>query len=635
MLGMIAHRGPDEAGVVADTRAAIGAVRLSIMDLAHGHQPMADPSGRLWIAYNGEIYNGPELRAELSALGYPFRTTCDTEVALAAWSVWGPEAADRFDGGYAFAVYDRATGTLDLVRDRYGKRPLFWRRVEGGIAFGSEIKVFLADPSQRLQWNRAALASIFAKWTPTGAETPFEGIAQLEPGSVLRASPEGIREIRRFGGWPAATARAVEEPADAVGRTRAVLTDAVRKRLRSDVETGVLLSGGLDSAILSALTQAQSTRSVRAFSLTFANTTFDESVDQEAVATRLGLQRTALCVGDADIAEAFRDALWHAEIPQFRTALAPIYRLAEHIRAHDIKVVLSGEGADEVFLGYDIFRETRLRGAWPDLGSDARKASLARLYPYMPLFQGANLRALSGTIARSTGEPDDPLFSHRLRLANGRYAARLLADGASDALDPIRHAMSEAGLDAESPMVRAQWLEARTLMEGYLLSSQGDRMLFAHGVEPRNPFLARDVVELAMAMPETTLLTADGTEKALLKRAFGELLPPQIIDKPKQPYRAPDAQAFRHGSGFRDWVEEALSPEALAATGVLQEAETLAFVDGLRAKPTERISAREDQAFLLVLSVSLLTGMFIRGTQRPTRRIPLADVAVTLLDQEM
>ncbi|MGF1528566.1 MAG: asparagine synthase (glutamine-hydrolyzing) [Candidatus Competibacterales bacterium] len=630
MLTHLVHRGPDEAGYMVDERIALGAVRLQINDLRLGQQPLTDPGNRYWLAYNGEIYNFIELRRELVGRGWRFQTQSDTEVALAAWIVWGTTAPERFDGGFAFALYDRVQRELYLVRDRYGKRPLFIRSLaDGGIAFASEVKAFLGGVGcgalgQPLRWDLAGLAAIFAKWAPTGAESPYAGVSQLEPGTIAHFGPTGRRRDQRYGGWPVARRPAAGEGAAAptAADQRATverLQAAVARRLRGDVEVGVLLSGGLDSAIVAALARDAQPGKLRSFSVAFSRAEYDESADQQLVAAALGCEHHTLEVDDGAIAEGFAAALWHAEIPQFRTAPVPLYLLAQQIRRQGIKVVLSGEGADEVFLGYDLFRETRLRAHWSVLDPTERRAQLGRLYPYLPLFAEAHLKALEAQFARLTTRPDDLFFSHALRFENGRFALRLLSAGASTGLEVLERAMEEADLAKADPLTRAQWLEGRTLLEGYLLSSQGDRMLFAHGVEPRNPFLSRSVVEFAMAKPAEWLLTPAGREKHLLKEAFAQRLPGRITAKPKQPYRAPDTRAFmRPEGGFRDWVEEALTATALRAVEPLDGQYAQRLVAKLRKTPPERVSPREDQAFLLLLSLVLLQGQLITQGRRPT-----------------
>jgi len=638
MACLIGHRGPDEFGYFIDNHAALAAVRLSIIDIEHGHQPMADPSGRYWIVFNGEIYNYIEIGRELQQRGHRFETRCDTEVALHAWMEWGEDAPARFDGGFAFVIYDRAERTACLVRDRFGKRPLFYRARGDALMFGSEMKAFLAREDFRFRWDAAGLAALFAKWTPVGAETPFEGVLQVPAGTIVRASGSTI--VRRtYARFPVRLEPAAADFEESARMTASLLRESVRMRLRSDVEVGVLLSGGLDSTVITRLIHDEQPQRLRSFSISFSDPLFDESADQACVVEAFGLTHSSLRISGADVANAFESALWHAEMPQFRTAFVPMFLLSRFIRNEGIKVVLSGEGADEVFLGYDIFKETRLRDSWDSLDAAARRDRIRRMYPYLPHFSDANIRAIEALFGRSSGGSNYGCFSsHSWRLENARFALRLLRSDI-DGLEGLRTAAAAvAEFESLSPVRKAQWIEFHTLLQGYLLSSQGDRMMFAHGVEPRCPFLSPAVVSYAAGLPENYLVSVDDDEKHVLKRAFEEKLPRRILQKPKQPYRAPDAASFfaaeEKGAGrFVDWVEDMLDGQNLRDIEPLNAEAASLLVAKLRRTRKDGISPREDQAFVLLVSLCALNRQFIRGqgSSMAGPRPPLAR-AVNLTD---
>jgi asparagine synthase (glutamine-hydrolysing) len=616
MIALLGHRGPDESGYFLDERAALAAMRLSIIDLAHGKQPMSDVDQRYWIVFNGEIYNYLEIRSELIQRGHRFETHCDTEVALHAWMEWGENAPARFDGGYAFAIYDRRERTGYLVRDRFGKRPLFYFTHGDALVFGSEIKVLLARPDLELKWDMQGIAGIFAKWTPVGSETPFQGVRQVNAGSILRVTVNGASE-RRYAAFPVVDEPSAADFEEAACQVASLLRDSVKLRLRSDVEVGVLLSGGLDSTVITHLIHSQQPGRLRSFSIAFDDARFDESADQNRVVQAFGVSHSSLKISHDDIAGSFSAALWHAEIPQFRTAFVPMFLLARFIRDHGIKVVLSGEGADEIFLGYDLFKETRLRAAWSSLTTADRQSRIRRLYPYLPHFSDTNVRAIEALFGRSAASNAGALFSHSLRLENGRFALRLLRTETSG-LDALQQEIAAvAGFDSLPALKKAQWLEFHTLLHGYLLSSQGDRMMFAHGVEPRNPFLSPSVVSFACRLPEEFLLSEDDNEKKILKHAFREHLPSEILSKPKQPYRAPDAASFAASASdspgrFVNWVEETLDEREVRSIEALDPEAASILVAKLRRTPREAISPREDQAFVLLLSLCVLNRQFIR-----------------------
>ncbi|MBR8740352.1 asparagine synthase (glutamine-hydrolyzing) [Nocardiopsis sp. MG754419] len=626
MLAQIEHRGPDEAGCFLDDRMAMGTVRLSIIDLSTGSQPMGSPDGRYWLCYNGELYNYRELRSELTRLGFAFRTRSDTEVVLLAWAAWGAACLKRFNGAFAFSLFDSVTGELHLARDRYGKRPLFVARHEGGWLFASEMKAFLAYPGFRFSFDAPQLASMFATWTPLPGQSGFRDIEQLPMGEYLTI--DGTRAERRrwaaldlVGGAPPAT----EE--EAVELVRAELDAAVDVRLRSDVEVGVYASGGLDSSILAHLVARRSDVPLRTFSLQFEDAEFDESAEQNALASHLGVDHSALRVSDSDVVEAFPEAVRHAEVPVFRTAFVPMYLLAEHVRSQGIKVVLSGEGADEAFLGYGIFKDTRLLSEWNDLDDDERMSRLGRLYPYLGHFNGEDgQRRMLGLYQQFTEERLPGLFSHQMRFQNGRFATRLLKD-AGDPFAALQELVAEESGYAElSAVQKAQWLEFRTLLSGYLLSTQGERMALAHGVENRCPFLDPAVVRLATSVNQR--FGDEYDEKYLLKRAYADVLPARIIEKGKFPYRAPDSAAFvRSNSDYRDLLTDA---DTLDEIGVLDPRFVRRFTDRIFDSRPERIGTKENQTFVFLASTIWLHHWFVRGHAR--RRDPL-DVPMHVVDR--
>ena len=628
MIRMIGYRGPDELCYYTDNHAALAAARLSIIDLAGGRQPMVDPSGRYWIIYNGETYNYREIRTVLQQRGHVFRTACDTEVVLHAWIEWKDDAPRRFDGGFAFAIYDRVEKSCTLVRDRFGKRPLYYAYHRGALIFASEMKAFLACDGFQFEWNPDQLASIFTIWTPIGDQTGFQGIKQVPSGSISRFSIDGASLETTYAGLPQADPIPGQTFSDTAQEVREKLDGSLKLRLRSDVEVAVFVSGGLDSAIVTKLARDRLPSRLRTYSISFADTDFDESADQKAVADWFGLDNRSITVHSDTIASTFAEAMWHAEVPQFRTAFVPMFLLAERVRADEIKVVLSGEGADEVFLGYDLFKETKLRAAWPNLDQQRRRERLKGLYPYLQHFSDENMSALAALFGRTSADSDAAFFSHKIRFENSNLALRLL-QGKSAPLNALEEMVSTVtDFGAFTPVRRAQWLEFYTLLQGYLLSTQSDRMLFARGVEPRCPFLDPAVIEHAASLPTSFLLSPEFDEKHVLKAAFRDDLPSQILSKPKWPYRAPDVASFFHAAEssrqMSEWAADTLSAGALEKVGPLNPQMARRLVDRVSNTPTCNLSPRENQAFILLLSLSVLDELFVRraGQQRyaPARR---------------
>jgi len=628
MAGALRHRGPDESGVYRDERAGLAHARLSIIDLATGRQPLSNEDGTLWVVFNGEIFDYVELRAELETLGHRFRTRSDTEVIVHAWEAWGEGAFERFNGQWALALWDRRARELVLCRDRVGVRPLHLCEHGGRLHFASEIKaLFAADPGIPRALDPAGLAEVFTFWSCQPPRTAFAGVTQLEPGHVRRYRDGRVSDRcwwspRYPAGESGRFAGSLGEAAEAV---RAALEQATRLRvLRSDVPVGSYLSGGLDSSLVAALGLRAQGERFQTFSLRFADAEYDEARYQHLMAERLGSEHHEVVVSRRDIAAAFPDVVAHAECPLLRTAPAPMFLLSRLVRGAGIKVVLTGEGADEMFAGYDLFREARVRRFWArQPGSTARPRLLERLYPWLarsPVTQGAMSRRFFGQDLERWREPG---FGHAPRWRSAAALRRLLAAplrAAADRDDPV------AGLVGTLPPAFAGWsrlaqdqyLEVRTLLSGYLLSSQGDRMLMAHSVEGRFPYLDRDVIALADSLPDGYKL-AGLDEKHVLKRVAADLLPADILARKKQPYRAPDALSFV-GAGAPAWVAEVLSEPALARAGVFDpKPAAQLYRKCLERGEVSAPSNADNMALVGVLSTQLLHESFVAGAGRDVR----------------
>jgi len=618
MLSMIEHRGPDQAGFYANKQVAIGTMRLSIIDVAAGTQPVSDPSGRFWLSYNGELYNYVELRAELRALGHTFVTQSDTEVVLHSLMEWGEAALSRFNGAFAFALFDAHTQGMLLARDRFGKRPLFYTSAipgepSSGLLFGSEMKCFLAFPDFPFSFDSEALSAILAHWTPLPDQTCFNGIKQLPPGCVMRLAKGREAVIAPYYQLDFREPSFKGTQADAEQAIRTEIEQAVKLRLRSDVPMGVYLSGGVDSSILTSIaSQAIEQKPLRTFSVEFEDADFDESADQAVVSDLFGTDHYKLNINGRDIADNFSMAVFHGETPLFRTAPVPMYMLSKHVRDAGIKAILSGEGADEVFLGYNIFKETLLRSQWHDLDNEQRKQRIAKLYPYLKSFSEENYTHYLGLYNRYAEEQLAGLFSHEIRFQNGRFANRLLRQQ-HQPFALLQQALADSPIFPHLDLLqKAQWLEFNTLLNGYLLSSQGERMGLAHGVENRCPFLDINVQRLASSL---NLQFDDGTtEKYLLRQAYQGRLPSRIIDKAKTPYRAPDSAPFvTHQSEFLSHI---LGTNTLESMEVIDQKFAKALINKIVKRHREGeqdVTVRDNQAFVYLMSIIELNKWFVKG----------------------
>jgi asparagine synthase (glutamine-hydrolysing) len=619
MTATLRHRGPDETQVVVRGEVGLGHTRLSIIDLAGGKQPMSTAEGSLWVTFNGEIFNHVELRADLERRGAVFRTRSDTEVILHAYALDGLRCVESFNGQWAFALWDERRRRLVLARDRFGVRPLHIARPDGRLAFASEIKALFALPEVARRLDVRGLGQTFHLWSPLAPRTAFEGITQLPPGHVMTVDRDG-ETLTRFWDWPfppaaaLAQERSLEDWAD---ETRARVIDAARLRLlRSDVPVGAYLSGGLDSAIIATAVRRFSETPLRTFSVTFEDAEFDESGFQSEVVAALGTDHTAVRCKRADIGAAFPRTIWHAEAPILRTAPTPLLLLAEEVHRAGYKVVLTGEGADEVFAGYDLFKEAAVRRfALRHPGSPGPGRLFARLYPYLP-----NAPALGSGLGQAFFKQGDvppahPFFAHAPRWATTRRTWRFFSAEVRDALaadDTLDRWAAELPPDvaAWEPLARDQYVEGHSLLSGYLLASQGDRMAMASSVEGRFPFLDVDVAALACRMP-ATWKRFGLREKFVLKRAFADLLPPPVLRRPKQPYRAPDSSSFVAGGKALPWVAALLDPGHVRARGYF-DAEAVGRLLG-KCEQGKADSFGDNMAFVGILSTMLLDWMFVCG----------------------
>ncbi|MGH3131465.1 MAG: asparagine synthase (glutamine-hydrolyzing), partial [Gaiellaceae bacterium] len=575
MAGELYHRGPDGTGLYLDGRYGMTNTRLAIVDLAGGDQPLSGEDGRFWVMQNGEIYNWIELRDELETLGHRFETTCDTEVLAHAYEEWGAGCLERLNGDFAFAVWDREEEELFLARDRFGVRPLFLAEFGGDFCFASEAKALLRHPGARRELDAAGLVESFTTWSNLPERSAFAGIEELAPAHYLVVGPNGRREQRRW--WDirfdeSGSSRGSDQ--DAIDEVRELLSDATRIRLRADVPVAAYLSGGLDSSATAALARSHMTKTLYSFGIGFADPHFDESEYQDRIVEQLGTDLTRVVVDGPDIAELLPRAVELSEKPTLRTALAPLLRLSSAVRDAGLKVVLTGEGADELFAGYDIFRENKVRHFWArDPESRLRPLLFARLNAFLAQELGATGRFLAGFYGRGLTDTDDPLYSHRIRFANTARCLRLfrpeVLERARADDDPL--ARLERRLPANfaslSPLGKAQYLEITTFLEGYLLHSQGDRMLMGHSIEGRFPFLDYRVAECAARLPDRLRLRGL-EEKYALRQAVASFLPEEVYARRKRPYRAPIGRVFV-GPGAPEYVRELLQPARLDEAGIL------------------------------------------------------------------
>ena len=613
MIATLHHRGPDARGSYVSGCVGLAHARLSIIDLRSGAQPMSTADGRFWITFNGEIFNYIELREQLLGKGHSFATRSDTEVILNAYREFGEDCVNYFNGQWAFAIWDAKEHTLFLSRDRLGVRPLFYTQTTDSFLFASEIKALLACPEVPKEVDPKGMDQIFTFWVTLPPRTVFKNIFQLPPGHSLTVKDNCVR-VRQY--WSIPYMRDGDphngNEREAAEELLHLLQDATRIRLRSDVPVGAYLSGGIDSTITTALVRKLASNGLRSFSITFEDSEFDESSYQREASSFLGTQHSNVSCSHADIARVLPQVIRHTEQPILRTAPVPMFLLSRLVRENGFKVVLTGEGADEVLGGYDIFKEAKIRRFWArNLESKWRPLLLKRLYPYLQDFQRQPTANLKNFFRVTSEDLESPFFSHlprweltaRLKLL---FSAEFRAEiGKYDAIGELEKALPP-DFRSWPHFTQGEYLETNYFLSGYLLSSQGDRMAMAHSVEGRYPFLDYRILEFAARLP-VNLKMKVLNEKYLLRRACADLIPDSILHRPKQPYRAPDARCFFDAEAPA-YVKELLSPYAIEKNGIFDAQAVSALVNKFRAGRAS--SVKDDMALVGVLSTQVLAKQF-------------------------
>ena len=616
MISPLRHRGPDQSGVYLDDEVALGNLRLSIIGLGDGIQPICNESGKLWIVYNGEAFNYIELKSDLVKRGHRFATGTDTEVLLHLYEEYGTACLGMVNGQFALAIWDSEKKELFLARDRMGIRPLYYTFSAGRLFFASEIKAILAVDAAR-QFDLEALSQVFTFWTTLPGRTVFQGIREVPPGHfmLVRGTPSAPEPYWRIPYYPPQDCPGSLD--DAAGELRELLSDAVRLRLRADVPVGAYLSGGLDSSIIAMLISRNCESHLKTFSLGFQAAPFDETPFQQELIRYLGTDNRQVAITNAEIRELFPDTLWHCEKPMLRTAPVPMFLLSHLVRSEGYKVVLSGEGADEIFGGYNIFKEAKIRGYWSRQPASIRRPLLLeRLYPYVfdnPARQRAYLQDF---FAVKPHESRQPYFSHQVRWEKSRRNLSFFSDESRTALVGYDPMLELAGwlpgdFSGRDPLSRAQLLEMELFLASFLLSSQGDRIGMAHSVEMRHPFLDYRVVDFAFRLPPNWRMRGLN-EKYLLKRAFRGMIPEGIVRRAKQPYRAPIRELF-YSRAPADYVDDLLSEERLREYGYFHPKRANRLYRKFRDAGPDYASEFENMALIGTLSTQLLHQQFVKG----------------------
>jgi asparagine synthase (glutamine-hydrolysing) len=614
MLRAISFRGPDESGIYHSPFACLGNVRLSIIDVVGGQQPLSDSTGRYWIVFNGEIFNYRELRVELEEKGRSFKTNSDTEVLLELFAVYGRNCLDLLNGQFAFAIWDNKEEELFIARDRIGIRPLFYNINDGVFSFASEIKSLLQQKALPREFNPESLSQIYTFWASISPDTAFKNIFELSPGHYLYFNRNGLI-VGKY--WELSFNDRFESLSlnEAKDHLNELLSSAVRLRLRADVEVAAYLSGGIDSSATVAYIKEIEPGVLNTFSIGFEDKVFDESGYQREAVKYLDTNHKSINCSSSDISYNFPRVVWHSETPLIRTAPTPMMILSRLVRSNNIKVVITGEGADEMLAGYDIFREAEIRKFWarqPD--SVIRPLLLKRIYPDIPHLKNASPNILKMFFGYKLEDVQNPFYSHLLRWNNSNHIKKHFSEkiktelGNYDPLDTLTGKLPQ-GFNKWNSLAKSQWIETSVFMSGYLLSSQGDRMAMANSVEGRYPFLDHRVIEFCAGLPSKYKLRGLN-EKFLLKKLVKDRIPDSIIKRPKQPYRAPITSVFLD-ENTPEYVKHMLSERYTKKTGIFNFDSFSAMLN--RIEKTGTASEMDNMVLAAVISTHLLHYQFIEN----------------------
>jgi len=611
MTGAIAHRGPDDEQVHIEPGVALGARRLSIIDLAGGRQPIANERGDIWVAFNGELFEYPELREKLLARGHRLATRCDTEAWVHLYEDHGEAMFESARGQFAVSLWDRPNRTLILGRDRVGICPLYYVERDGWLLWGSEIKALLASGMVPAAPDPKGIDHLFSFFCAGTTRTFFEGIKSLAPGHFLRIR-DGRVEVKQY--WDLdfpdqGDERRLDDPTPLVDEFEGLLRQAVERRLRGDVPVVSYISGGLDSTVVLGLSSRQRGAAVPSFTIGLDRAGPDERPQSVEAAQVLGSKLTTVTMDKAKIASAFPELTVAAEGPILDTSCAALMRLAETVHNQGYKVALTGEGADEALAGYIWFKSQKVRE------SIVRKIG----QPLPRLFRKLMLGAVGGSAARRPAElairGTRPAQQDMYELIS-QARATLYTDGMWNRLgdhDPYTDlSITNDRIGKWHPLNQSLYVGYKVMLAGLLMISKGDRIAMHSSVETRYPFLDDDVINFCAGISPDYKLHGM-TEKWILRQVAAKTLPPQIANRPKTMFRASLAKTFL-GPDRPSWVDQLLSPESLRETGYF-DPETVARQRTLQMW-IPRITPRRlafDVALTCVVSTQLWHHLFCGG----------------------
>ncbi|WP_165234207.1 asparagine synthase (glutamine-hydrolyzing) [Aquisphaera insulae] len=574
MTAAIAHRGPDDEQIHIEPGVALGARRLSIIDLAGGRQPIPNEDRTIWVAFNGELFEYPELRRELLAGGHSLSTRCDTEAWVHLYEDLGEGMFEKARGQFAVSLWDRKSRTLILGRDRVGICPLYYAEVDGWLLWGSEVKAILASGMIAARPDVRGIDHLFTFFCAGTTRTFFEGIRSIPPGHYLRVR-DGRVERRTYWDFDfpdAGQERRLADPAPLVEELESLLLQAVERRLRSDVPVVTYISGGLDSTVILGLCSRHRGEPIPAFTIGFDGAGPDERAHSEEAARVMGSPLTTVTMDRGSLGSTFPELILAAEGPVLDTSCAALLRLAQAVHRQGYKVVLTGEGADEALAGYVWYKSQKLRdGAYRAIGR-----SIPRAVRNLAAWTVAGRRMMIppeqaiGGVRPAQQDMYEMISQSKPILYSASMWQRL---GDHDPYSDLDIAAADR-MRKWHPLNQSLYVGYKVMLAGLLMISKGDRIAMNASVESRYPYLDDDVIAFASGIaPEYKLRGL--TEKWILRQVAARILPKAIANRPKTMFRASLAQTFL-GPQRPPWVDQLLSPESLRATGLFDVESVLA-----------------------------------------------------------
>src|SRR5579872_397874 len=553
MCAAMVHRGPDDEGIIALGNVGLGARRLSIIDVVHGHQPISNEDGTIWVVFNGEIYNHAELRSRLQAVGHLYSTRSDTETIVHAYEEYGRKCVKHLRGMFAFAIWDSRTRQLFMARDRLGIKPLYYRLKTDSLLFGSEIKVILAHPEVTATFNRSMLPEYLAFGYLSGQETFYEGIRKLPPGHTMLIDDAGEPEIDRYWDLEIREVEQAHPETYFVEGYREQLEKAVQSHLMSDVPLGVFLSGGLDSSTIAALATKVRGEPIETFSVGYAEDSFSELPQARTVANHLNSIHHGVVLSEQEFFDALPRLIWQEDEPVSWPSSVALYFVSE-LASSRVKVVLTGEGSDETLGGYSRYAFT-LKNAAADriyrgLLPRSVRAAVRRGVVQSSLLSASARRKLSHTFLARNGESWQSFYFDNFFSAFGsQHQSELLTqDFLNERRDgyPYSNVLRIWNCAPGNMLQKMLYTDIKTYLVELLMKQ--DSMSMAASIESRVPFLDHELVEYAITIPaEFQIKRTSG--KHILKRAVQDLLPNDIVYRKKLGFPTPWS-TWLSGSGF-------------------------------------------------------------------------------------